>query len=91
MVRGCQKKIIYLKSTGSKVFDEAYFVVSDKSPSDNLAERDMVQEANRILDECVFTTESGSKFKTVKKFVKVNGIPFITGIILGIIIVLLIK
>ena len=34
MVRGCQKKIIYLKSTGSEVFDEAYFVLSDKTPEE---------------------------------------------------------
>ena len=30
VVRGCQKKIVYLKNTGSEVFDEAYFVVNDK-------------------------------------------------------------
>jgi hypothetical protein len=29
MVRGCQKKIIYLKNTGSEVFEEAYFVVRE--------------------------------------------------------------
>ena len=60
MVRGCQKRIIYLKNTGSEVFDEAYFVVNDKALGYGIAECDMVKEANRILDECTFIEEEKS-------------------------------
>lgn len=91
MVRGCQKKIIYLKSTGSEVFDEAYFVVSDKAPEEFKGECDMVEEANRILNECVSVDEHSSFFYRIKHFVKMTFIPFTIGILLGVICVLLIK
>ena len=51
-VRGCQKKIVYFKNTGSKLFDEAYFVISDKTDKNKAVSDDMIAEANRIIDEC---------------------------------------
>ena len=49
-----KKKIIFIKSTGSDIFEEAYFVLKsakyDGKYKDNLT-RDMVQEANRVIDE----------------------------------------
>ena len=91
MVRGCQKKIIYLKSTGSEVFDEAYFVLSDKTPEEAKGECDMVEEANRILNECICVTENNSIFFKFKVFVKATVIPFFTGVFLGVICIMLIK
>ena len=50
-MRGSEKKIIYVKDTGSKIFEEAYFVIrrgvdgEDNRPSEN----DMVREATRIV------------------------------------------
>lgn len=50
-VRGSEKKILYVKDTGSKIFEEAYFVIrrgmdgEDSRPSEN----DMVREATRIV------------------------------------------
>ena len=50
-MRGYQKKVIYMKNTGSDIFEEAYFVVkSDTPPSVGSHER-MVDEANRIINE----------------------------------------
>ena len=91
MVRGCQKKIIYLKSTGSEVFDEAYFVLSDKTPEETKGECDMVEEANRILNECISISENKSFFLKLKDFVKTTVIPFVTGMFVGIICIMLIK
>lgn len=51
-MRGCQKKIVYFKNTGSKLFDEAYFVISDKTDKNKAVSDDMIAEANRIIDEC---------------------------------------
>lgn len=52
MLRGCQKKIIILKSTGSPIFDEAYFILNDNAAaSDRITQSDMVREANRIISE----------------------------------------
>lgn len=51
MVRGCQRKAIFLKNTGSDLFSEAYFIVDEKKSCHNLKEGDMIKEANRIIDE----------------------------------------
>ena len=60
-MRGYQKRIIYLKHTGSHLFDEAYFVVS---PNGAAAKKDdMVIEANRIIEESI-----GAKDKEKKAF-----------------------
>ena len=90
MVRGCQKRIIYLKSTGSEVFDEAYFVVRDEALS-NMGECDMVKEANRILDECVSFDEEIRKGRMVIDFIKRKAVPILLGMIIGILIGILIK
>ena len=50
-VRGYQKRVIYLKNTGSPLFDEAYFIVSREGEATGLAKGDMIYEANRIIDE----------------------------------------
>lgn len=49
MVKGYQKRVVFMKNTGSEFFDEAYFVVCD-SPKTK-SEADMISEANRIIDE----------------------------------------
>ena len=49
MVKGYQKRVVFLKNTGSEFFDEAYFVVCDAEHTQSDA--DMISEANRIIDE----------------------------------------
>lgn len=90
MVRGCQKKIVYLKNTDSSVFDEAYFLLCDDVSAD-ISECDMIKEANRILDECISFEEKRSKRQIVLDFVKEKIIPFTLGIVLGVIITIIIK
>ena len=51
MVRGCQRKAIFLKNTGSDVFSEAYFIVDEKKSCHNLTKGDTIKEANRIIEE----------------------------------------
>ena len=58
MVRGCQRKVIFLKNTESKIFSEAYFIVDDKAPE--VTERDMIREANRIIEENLARTREES-------------------------------
>ena len=90
MVRGCQKKIVYLKNTGSEVFDEAYFVVRDGALS-GMEECDMIKEANRILDECISFEEERSYRQIIVELIKRKVIPFLLGMTIGMIIILLIK
>lgn len=50
--KGCQKRIIMLKSTGSELFDEAYFILKERAEkSPHITESDMVKEANRIISD----------------------------------------
>ena len=49
-MRGCQKKVIFLKNTGSNIFDEAYFVVSKLGEKAKDTEENMIIEANRIIE-----------------------------------------
>ena len=50
MVRGCQRKIIYLKNTDSQAFDEAYFLINEER-SRTMGEKELIREANRIVEE----------------------------------------
>lgn len=50
-MRGYQRKVIFLKNTGSPYFDEAYFVVSQEGEGASVEQSDMVLEANRIINE----------------------------------------
>lgn len=52
MIKGCTKKMVLLKDTGSDFFEEAYFILKTDSPFGALrSERDFVAEANRIIAE----------------------------------------
>ncbi|NLY68432.1 MAG: hypothetical protein GX067_01380 [Clostridiales bacterium] len=58
VMKGCQKRIIVMKNTGSNLFDEAYFILKDsavRSPS--ISEQDMVGEAARIIAENMIVSE----------------------------------
>ena len=90
MVRGCQKRIVYLKNTCSEVFEEAYFVVRDDALA-TLCECDMVKEANRILDECMSLDEAEDGWHKIFDVIKRRIIPFLLGISVGMITVILIK
>ena len=50
-MRGYQKKVIFFKDTGSRFFDEAYFIVSQQGEAAHIEQSDMVFEANRIIKE----------------------------------------
>lgn len=50
-MRGYQKKVIYVKNTGSSQFEEAYFVIRTDNRSESSSADKMVEEANRIIKE----------------------------------------
>ncbi|MBQ2766667.1 MAG: hypothetical protein IJF49_01150 [Clostridia bacterium] len=49
MVKGCQRRIILLRGTGSGMFEEAYFIL--KPEKAHLPEQMMIAEANRIVEQ----------------------------------------
>lgn len=51
MMKGAQKQMIVLRTGGSRYFDEAYFVLKSGKKPEKGEKRDLVWEANRILEE----------------------------------------
>ena len=85
MVRGYQKKVIFLKDTGSHLFDEAYFVVSRKGEEAHIEQSDMIYEANRIIKESLNDKElriRGEGNKSKSGFF----VPFFLGILITLLI-----
>jgi hypothetical protein len=84
-VRGYQKKVIFLKNTGSHLFDEAYFVMSREGESAASGQFDMVLEANKIIDESLGDglQRGGGKDRGIVSFL----LPFLLGIIFSFAIV----
>lgn len=79
VIKGCQKNVVWIRSTESELFDEAYFIVSDKVKRKHISENDMVSEANRLIAD---------RFTPMQAFKPQSGIPkkekakwFFTGLI----------
>ena len=67
-MRGYQKKVIFVKNTGSRHFEEAYFVMRpDCEESGDLSET-MIEEANRIINEN-FQNRQGGFFYSKKWYI----------------------
>ena len=61
MIRGCQRRIYYVKNPGGDVFDEAYFVIRKDYAGRGTTltgEDEIADEAKRIVEQA---TEGGSK------------------------------
>ena len=80
-MRGCQKRVIYLKNTGSEFIDEAYFVLKRDTDMALRTEGDIIREANRIIDENIGNRKR-IDFKRI--------IPIVTAFLLGAVISVLI-
>ena len=64
-MRGYQKRVIYIKNTGSEIFEEAYFVVKGDVTASLHTHDKMVDEANRIINEN-FESKRGKFLRTLK-------------------------
>ncbi len=76
MLKGCQKKIIFLKDTGSDFFEEAYFVI--KPDCYGMEKDDILLEATRIASGI---SENGNR--KVQKRATLAPIFFALGMLLG--------
>ena len=86
-MRGYQKKVIYLKDTGSDFFDEAYFIVSRECEITGIDKGDMGLEASRIIEESL-----GIKSKS-KKSARLSSLlawtfPFLFGAIFSAVLII---
>lgn len=80
-MRGYQKKVIFLKNTGSHLFDEAYFVVSREGEAAHVEQSDMIYEANRIIKESLEGKESRIK-GSMRQWLLGALIPFLFGVVI---------
>ena len=51
MIKGCEKRVVWLRNTDSEVFDQAYFILSDAAYEKKKSEGDIVSEAKRIIGQ----------------------------------------
>ncbi len=79
MIKGCHKNVVFLKDTGSELFDEAYFVVKASVKSEGY--HDIVSEAAHIA--------SGLCERKKKRKFKGALFGFLAGVLLGVAITLL--
>ena len=84
MIKGCHKRIIFLKNTGSELFEEAYFIM--KPQALEMKEHDVVSEAAKIVN----SFEEKRAIPTKKRGRARWLIPFLSGTISGSLIVLFI-
>ena len=79
MIKGCQKKIIFLESTKSKYFDQAYLVMKDDLCT--MDEKEVLAEAEKII----FGAEHCKKVTKKKSppFLWKGILLFAAGVILG--------
>lgn len=76
MIKGCHKNIVFLKDTGSELFDEAYFIL--KPNAHEKKETDIISEATRIVN----SLDDGSKRKGRGRLSKLFS--FLVGAIIGV-------
>ena len=77
MIKGCERRIIYIRDTESPIFKEAYFILRDgASPK---RKDDMVAEAMRIIRERSVGSPSEKKRRMT-----LSPRPFVLGVLSGI-------
>lgn len=88
-MRGAEKKVIHLKNTGSSLFSEAYFIVNEGRDNSRAQIKDMLSEADRIIDESISrdSTDKGEKRRKLLRFL----LPFLLGVVLTLSVAILIS
>lgn len=83
-MRGCQKRVIYMKNTGSRHFEGAYFVL--RQNAEEVSDTDMISEANRIINEN-FKAGGRIKPRSVRRYL----FSFLLGAVISLAISLAVK
>ena len=78
MIKGCQKKIIFLKNTGCDLFEEAYFIMKDCAI--DKGQSDIVLEATKIVNNL----KDANIPEKRTGFFKRGGVLFLLGAITGV-------
>lgn len=84
-MRGYQKKVVFLKNTGSPLFEEAYFVIRSDDKRATKPTEELVEEASRIIDENL-----ARKKKISIKALGYNALSFLIGALISAVAVIII-
>jgi hypothetical protein len=79
MLRGYQKRVVILKDTGSKIFEEAQFVL--KEDFSNASDFDIVSEATRLVNDTSIKIKKPTLPKNTSKILR-----FSLGVLLGVLL-----
>ena len=66
MIKGCEKRVVWLRNTESEIFEQAYFILSESAYEKKKSDGDIVAEAKRIIGQLPITgwwDESAPKSK----------------------------
>ena len=55
MIKGCEKRVVWIRNTESETFDQAYFILSESAYEKKKSESDIVAEAKRIIGQAPIT------------------------------------
>ncbi len=88
ILKGAQKKMIVVKTADSDIFEEAYFVVKANGSG---GDKDMIAEANRIIEERRIQPSGAKEKKPRRKAVHyfLCGLLFTLGMFIGAFVTLL--
>ncbi|MGM9646096.1 MAG: hypothetical protein ACI3XS_05360 [Eubacteriales bacterium] len=78
MIKGCQKRIIFVKDTGSDYFEEAYFIMKSDSELPKTEESDIVKEAENIVNASLAEPSPARKVK-----IGARSVCFFIGVFIG--------
>lgn len=90
MVKGCQKRTVHIRDTGSKYYEEAFFILKPGA-FDPESQGDMLEEAIRIAEETLSSSlpEKEKKKKRHKRDFALLASGFGIGAVISAIIIII--
>ncbi len=89
MVRGCEKRIYYVKNTGGEIFDEAYLVMRPRARRQVASPREIEAEAQRIVNGALSLSGGGASSLRKAKFCAFAAGAVLSAVILGAVFLLI--
>lgn len=83
MIKGCEKKIIFIQGGESSPFENAYFILRKESEKCCNGGDDILREANRIINESIPNLKNKSRRKRKLKSVILSAASLGLGMLCG--------
>lgn len=87
MIKGCNKRVIVMKETGSTMIEEAFFILSPAACKAGISEGDIIKQANSILERSFYDDRFAKLSMNISKKERNGHFPsFWSGVVIGAII-----